>query len=993
MSLPIFDQSLGYCGDCELEPACSRGRVVPGRAASKEPCGLMIIGEGPGTTEVSRGEPFVGAAGHELNQLLSFAGIEREACHVTNATLCLPPPAGRGNAKTFVSRFPKAVPSCLERLEAEIAARRPRVIVTLGRAPLVAATGEWGTYNRQVKVTCSVCARHDRKVGPAIACASRREDGAKCTWLALCPDDMPLETWHAQLLETHEKRCPECGAVIHRLKPRRVRCPSCGGRKVRVEVEPIYKEPGYKLLGKDGIAGALFLAEELPHRWDRFGVKYIIATLHPAYLLHSDSGEDRKGLTGQFAARVVVDHLKKASRLLTRDHVFDVEPILVDQVADLVAFTEAPGVYTLDIETNAKSPWDVSELRCIGIGRDDSDEVLVVDTRRLFGVHASEQAGQPTEFVIRILDRALFDALAAFLTHPDKGKEALNGAYDYLVLRRFFGLETSPVAGDALLAHRALWPDEPHNLKHVASELTDAPHWKPPKQKGGVESFETFTDLAVYNAKDVRSTALSMRELAGPALERPEPLELPLGVRVPRWRRGGLLERVSETFSAFALDAAMYPMAVRMEHDGIPVSLLALRRVAEEKQPEADALHQQLVDYVGPLPVRMHHDGELTRYGRKVSIPKDQIKLSSPPQLAWALYDPNGPCRLVCPARTPTGAPSTEKDVLAKLADNEFVQLLLRWRALDKTLSTYVYGDGLITRADGRIHPSWNFVPVTGRWSSSPNFQNWPAWLRAAVEAPPGWVIVGADEAQLELRIMAALSGDDELIRRCRSADESRKLEAEWDPHSFVASQFFGAAFLELDLGEPDHVKRRKALREIIKSCIYGMNYGAGAQKVLETIYKKGYQGVPITLQIVRQVIDTIFALFPGVLAWREETLAQAQALGEVRSALLRRWRYFPKEVPAPVAWNYPIQTTAADLVNLLVYAYALRLPQVSPRAWIMAQVHDALYTICPEEDAQAVAALKTEVLSVPDLVLVPGAAAMPFVATAKVGKTWDKVS
>lgn len=967
------------CAKCALEIQCQRGKHV--EALDPIPKGLMLIGEGPGATELARGEPFVGAAGQHLNELLAGAGIAREACHLTNATLCFPPREG-SKAQSFDRRFPSAVPACLPRLEAELEIVRPKVVVTLGSAAMLAATGSWIERNRHEAVTCAECQPVDRKIGPAIACAT-----GGCSWYELVPAGADAALWREQLIETHQKKCPLCGAAIHRLRLKRIKCLACGGRKKRVVTEQVFKGAGHTLLGKNGIAGALFLAEDLPLRWDRYGVKYVITTLHPSFLLRSDDSGDASGLSGQFASRVVVDHLEKAKTLVDRDHVFDLAASYGDQPAQLDAFLADARLVVVDVETNARSPWDVTELRCVGFDK-GAGETLVLDTREAFQVDTLDGLAR-----VRVRDRALVDALVrAFTGLAGPWFEAFNGEYDWIVLRRFLGVEVTRIGGDGRLAHRALWPDEPHTLGHVASALTEAPFWKPPKGKNAVDGFEDWPALALYNAKDCRVTSLALARMAG--VPTTEPLEtlFPTDVPVAIHRRGGLLETLSETEKAYAVDVALYPIAIRMQYDGIPIDLDTLRAVAAQKQPEADELERWLIDYAGPLPTALQHNGEQKRYGVIQKIPTDQIKLGSPAQLSWALYHPEGPCRLIAPSRTETGAPSTDKDALAKLADHEFVQTLLRWRDLNKTLSTYIYGDGLILRGDGRIHPSWKYVPVTGRWSSEPNFQNWPLWLRAAVKAPAGWKIIGADYSQLEARIMAALCGDPELIRRCRDADESRKLEPDWDPHSFVASQFFGTAFTELALDDPLAAKRRKSLREVIKSVFYGLNYGAGAAKVHETIYKKGYQGIPITIQVVQQAIDTIFTLFPGILAWREEALRTAQDRGEVRTALLNRWRYFPKDVPAPVAWNFPIQGTGADIVNLRFLVYARALAAQFPRAYPIAQVHDAIYTIAPEEDAEAVARLKEQTLSI-GLSLVPGAPEMPFVASAKIGQAWDEVS
>ena len=992
MSADIFGPEYAECSTCELEPRChGKGqRPVPGLPAQKNPNGLMIIGDGPGMREVAAGMPFVGRHGDILDDLLNAAGLKRHETHLTTATLAFPPKkSGDDRKKKLHARFPNAVYSCMPRLEAEIEHYKPRVVLAMGEAALTAATGFTIQKNRHVPNDCANCDPKTRKIGPAIACAV-----GTCDWVWLdgigLTDVAAAEAW-LEAKEELEGKCPKCEANVKRLKLRQVRCPKCKGKKKRVETRDIFKST-YGLLGKNGIAGALWAAKDLDARWDELGVEYVICTLSPSYCLHSAGTE--QGFGGQFAAAAVLDHMQKAARLLERPSQYDLTVRITDQADEVRDYIEStlaahgPAIYEIDIETNAKSPWDVSDLRCIGIGRPDVAETLVVDTRRMVQITtiddnegADELAPRvPLRYEIEILDEALFAVLEEFLTDPSIPKSAQNGAYDYLTIRRLYGIEVKPIGADTKVGHHSLKPDEPHTLAHIAAGLTETPHWKEPKTINGSPQWKSFTDLAVYNARDVRNTALSRERMVGRYVA--ERWQAPTDVWLPRYTEGGLIDHPDvATRAAYDVDIAAMPIAIDMEFNGVPVNVETLQEIEREKRPEWKRLLAEMQDIAGQVPAHVVEGVE-------------EFNPQSPKQLAWVLYGVDGPCQLTCPKKTDSGAASTDKETLAKLADDRFVQLLLKWRAINHVFSNYVYGKKLVLRDDGRVHPSWNTTGArTGRWSSSPNFQNWPIWLRRCIEAPEGWVIVGADYSQLELRIMAALCGDPELIRRCRDADEGRKLEPEWDPHSFVASEFFGEAFTELSLTDPDETKRRKALREVIKSCIYGMNYGAGAAKVLEAIYKKNYEGMPLNIQMVRQAIEKIFGLFPGVPIWRDGILARSIELGEVRSQLLGRWRTFPwGQVDATIAWNYPIQATGADIINLRQIVLADRLKDVCPQAQSMAQVHDALYYLCPEDDAEKVAHCVTDSMSV-SLSLVDGAPEMPFNASAKIGRTWDQVS
>jgi uracil-DNA glycosylase family 4 len=954
--LPVFGSELADCASCELIGRRDDKKCVVARPPEEAFGGLMIIGEGPGRNEVLKGRPFVGRSGQLLDALLQAAGLRREQIYVTNATLCQPPQLGeqkKGPQKGFHDRFPTAVPSCLPRLEAEIEAMRPRVIVTLGASSLVAASAYTVKKSRQVDNPCVKC--HDkRKYGPAIACAV----GA-CDWYHVfdgCSTFEEAVVPHAALLAALDNRCPSCQASIKKVRIRDIKCPYCGGKKKKNEY---YHEwtYDYSLLS---VAGAIFESHRLASRWDRYGVRYVIPTFHPAFLLRPvDTSTTRKAYGGQFAAQAVLDHLEKARKLLARDHEFRFRTSITDDPEDVRAYTAEPGRYTIDIETDAKSSWDVACIRCIGIGRADREEVLVVDTQRLV-----RNAGTDAEPRFEVVDHELMGALEDFLTATSKPKVAQNGNYDYTVIRRLWGIETAPIGGDTKVAHHVLRPDEPHELQNIAFEMTDAEHWKPPKKAGGVLHYTGFTDLAIYNARDVRATALADEAIAGLHCDA-NLVERPTGVPVPRYSTGGRLDLPGHGLrNVYEVDMAVLPIAIEMEWWGCPVDVEQMRAIAADTQPKVDALRREMEEWSG----------------------LSGFNPNSTPQLQFVLFDPSGPFKLTATARTETGQPSTAKDELAKLAEHPFVAKFLEWRALDKVLGTYLFGESMIIRPDGAIHPTWNTTGArTGRWSSSPNFQNWPKWLRKIVKAPQGWVFIGADESQLEARIMAALCGDPELIRRCRDADEADKLNPDKDLHSFVAYNVFGDVFRDATKDG------KKALREIAKSCLYGMNYGAGAPKVREAIYKKGYDGPPISIQQVKFVIETIFRLFPGVERWREETLRETIELEQVRSAILRRWRNFPLgDVEATVAWNYPIQSTAADILNLRMVALDQRLKAEAVRNQVrfMAQVHDAIYLMAREDVAEKVAQCMGEELSI-DLTLVPGAPAMPFVATPAIADNW----
>jgi uracil-DNA glycosylase family 4 len=956
------------CGSCELFDQChgKKGRPVRGeRPKYWKPGGLMIVGEGPGAVEAQQGRPFVGPAGRLLDALLLHCGTEREACWVTSALMGQPPRARVKPKGGLHERFPNAVYSCLPRLEAEIEEARPRVILATGMAALVALTGHeehktrWKAFECRNALCTEVKGKPRYLRRPALACAN-----GQCSWhelhptVEIDPDNYAAQmktdevcVWTAERIDRLGGKCPKCEQSIKRLRTKRLTCPTCNGKK-KLEEPYVNLKCSHKLIGREGVAGAVFRTEELPSRLDTLGVKYIIATYNPGFALRGGKANSRY-IHGQYAARAMTDHLAKAKSLLTRDARWEVDVLSTTDPRVVRDWLAEPGTYAVDIETNSEDgPWAVSQITCVGFARADRTEALVVDTRHLpQGWHENNP---------------LMDTMHAFLCDETRGKVLQNGTYDRIVLRRLWGVDIEGVVGDTMLAHNALYPDEEHGLGFIAHELLDAPAWKDERKKiktGTTHEFSgysTFDGLAHYNAQDTRATALADEVMRNS----------------PRARLD--LEKVRQVHDH---DLRMQHIAIDMEWAGLPVSTERFREIEEAHVKVMDAELVTMREMVG----------------RQEWTPRGQ-------NLLWAMFDPAGPLHLTPLGHTDKGQASTKKELLIRMADQHpFVQHLLRWRKYEYALSHYVRGDGLAPGPDGRIHPTWKVHGArTGRWSSSPNFQNWPKGdgedeytnLRSAIVPEPGRVIVGADYAQLELRIMGSLSGDPDLIRRCIEADESKKLEPDFDPHSYTASLTFGRTFTDLDYHNVKKDKiRRKALRDVAKRVFYGLGYGAGAATIRASSYDGGYEGPPLTTQLIQETVRTIFKAFPGIATWRDEQVRRANETREIRSPVLGRHRIFPLgEIDVTVCYNYPIQSGAADIMNAQLDVLAQRLPAVDPGAVIIAQVHDAIYVECDEDTAEAVAHCVTDSLSV-ERALTEGAVPMPYPADAAIATSWDKAA
>jgi DNA polymerase I-like protein with 3'-5' exonuclease and polymerase domains len=828
---------------------------------------------------------------------------------------------------------------------------RPRVILALGGVALAALTGYEHHYEKQVpKPTCEHCGGLDSP--------ERKVDGVMCSNKA-CKHVWQAGGVHGERPEV----CPAgCGKVWGKLKQRMVPCPVCGGRKTQMEPRVDFRHD-YKITE---IAGAVIPAEK--HGWEDSGVKYIVPTYHPSFLLRPPKAGQAMG--GQFAAKPVQKHIAKANFLLTHDVDWRVE-FEVTHATDLYDAadhvreyfegqsgnkfscdieTKAIGVNEAgeEIELDARKVNHVSHIMLVGfypVDSNDRDYALVVDTRNL-----NPKVGG-----------ALYAALRGVLGTADISKVFHHGNYDAPVIEKLWKYPVEGYTDDTLILHHTLYPDEAHTLAHVAFSYTFARAWKPPKMLHGREAHESWAEECLYNARDCRITAETFGHMR----------------RTVNHKGLGYV---------YELSMKLQQQALSMWRNGMPLNMGSVERVGLEAFEREVSARQEM--------------RELLQW--------EDFNPNSTDQLAEALY-----VRLHNPVvmQTEGGKPSTSKDAVLRLEDTPFKRALLAQRDAATTLRNYfrITGDpkqpvvpdrNLYVWPDSRIRFLWKcFGARTGRWSSNPNAQNWPKWLRSLVEAPEGWVVVGADYDQLELRIMAGLTGDAELIRRCLTADGSRKLEPDYDPHSYVASVALGKAFTELSLKDPKHDKSnerckcetcsRKALRDLCKRVIYALNYGSGDNTILEAIYGGGYNGPPITLNMIGQVRRGIFRAFPGVGEYQDDIVKRATRERAVYSPLLGRRRIFPLgDVPVTEVLNFPIQSAAADIINIRstdLYEYAL---QHFPTAQYMAQVHDAVYYLVREDEADDFGKVVTEKLSW-TTALYDGGPEVPYSAAAEKAQDW----
>ena len=349
------------------------------------------------------------------------------------------------------------------------------------------------------------------------------------------------------------------------------------------------------------------------------------------------------------------------------------------------------------------------------------------------------------------------------------------------------------------------------------------------------------------------------------------------------------------------------------------------------------------------------------------------FNLGSPKQLAEILFDKKSIKPL---KKTPGGAPSTDEETLAKLAeDHPLPKIILDYRSMAKLKSTYTDKlPRMVNAKTGRVHTNYGqAVAVTGRLSSNdPNLQNIPVRtaegrrIREAFIAAPGSVILSADYSQIELRIMAHLSSDPGLLKAFAEG---------MDVHRATASEIFS-----VDAREVSSEQRRYA-KVINFGLIYGMSaFGLAANLGIERGAAASY-------------IDKYFARYPGVKQYMERTRAEASEKGYVETVFGRRL-WLPdirssnqgrRQGAERAAINAPMQGTAADLIKLAMIAVQGWIEQQKLATRMVMQVHDELVLEVPESELELVKA------NVPGLMTNVAKLEVPLVAEPGVGRNWEE--
>lgn len=398
------------------------------------------------------------------------------------------------------------------------------------------------------------------------------------------------------------------------------------------------------------------------------------------------------------------------------------------------------------------------------------------------------------------------------------------------------------------------------------------------------------------------------------------------------------------------IEMPLVPVLAKMERAGMLVDPDRLRSLSEGLATQITEVERSIRDLAGD----------------------ETFNIGSPMQLSHVLFDVMGlPTKGL--KKTKRGYYSTNAKVLSDLArDHEIVRLILDWREKSKIKSTYLDTLGPLRRGDGRVHTTYNqTITATGRLSSSdPNLQNIPTrselgrTVKTAFSAGEGSVFLAVDYSQIELRLLAHLSGDEHLVRAFNEGE---------DFHAETAARVFGVPVSEVTPG----------LRSRAKAVNFGIVYGQQAYGLSQSLH--------ISMAEARDMIDRYYEAYPGVRTFLDNVVARAKQTGYAETMYGRR-RHIPElKAKNPqlrgfgerTAMNHPMQGTAADIIKIAMARVSRRLEEEGFAAHMILQVHDELDFECPIDEVERLTTMVRDVMEhVVDL-------RVPLIVEASTGITW----
>ncbi|MDM5125067.1 DNA polymerase I [Aeromonas rivipollensis] len=587
---------------------------------------------------------------------------------------------------------------------------------------------------------------------------------------------------------------------------------------------------------------------------------------------------------------------------------------------DWLALLKAAPLFAFDTETTSL---DYMEARVVGVS------FAIEPGKAAYVPFGHDYLGAPTQ----LTEQQVLGKLKPLLEDPARLKVGQNLKYDRNVLQNH-GIDLQGIAFDTMLESYVLNSTASrHDMDSLARKYL------------GVETI-SFEEIAGKGAKQLTFNQIELEQAAPYAAE---DADITLRLHQTLWSELSKLPELAKVFTEIELP--LLPVLARMELLGTTI--------------DPKLLHQQSRE----IEVRL---AELERQAHELA--GQEFNLSSPKQLGEILFVKLG---LPILKKTPKGAPSTAEEVLAELAETyDLPRLLMEHRGLAKLKSTYTDKLPLMIKPQtGRVHTSYHqAVAATGRLSSTdPNLQNIPVRneqgrrIRQAFIPSAGYKLVAADYSQIELRIMAHLSGDQGLLTAFAEGK---------DIHKATAAEVFGVAL------EAVTTDMRRSAKAINFGLIYGMSaFGLAKQLGIGRAEAQKY-------------MDLYFERYPGVLEYMERTRQQAEAQGYVETLFGRRL-YLPdiksrnaglRKGAERAAINAPMQGTAADIIKRAMIAVDGWIRGITDGSiHMLMQVHDELVFEIREEKLEEYIALIKEKMS---------AAAelhVPLVVEAGTGDNWDQ--
>jgi DNA polymerase-1 len=617
----------------------------------------------------------------------------------------------------------------------------------------------------------------------------------------------------------------------------------------------------------------------------------------------------------------------------------DSNPGLFDEPAAPVAPRVSQLSYDTILDWDAFDRWllkvQAAELVAVDTETTSLDEMVAEIVGISFSVVPGEAAYIPLthdypDAPAQLPRDEVLARLKPWLENPAHKKLGQHVKYDRHVLANH-GIEVQGYAHDTMLQSYVLEVHKPHGLASLAERHLG---------RSGIN----YEDLCGKGAKQI---PFSQVDIARAAEYSCEDSDQTLDVHRVLWP---LLQADEKLKFIYELEMASSETLYRIERNGVLIDAPTLANQSHQLGQRILQLEQEAYELAG-----------------------QPFNLGSPKQIGEIFFTKLG---LPVVKKTATGAPSTDEEVLEKLAEDfPLPAKILEHRGLSKLKGTYT--DKLAQLAHprtGRVHTHYaQAVAVTGRLSSNdPNLQNIPIRtpegrrVREAFVAPPGSVIASADYSQIELRIMAHISGDAALLLAFHDG---------MDVHRATASEVFGVPTSQVSS------EQRRYAKVINFGLIYGMSaYGLARSLGIDNTAAKNY-------------IERYFDRYPGVKRYMDETRQQAKARGYVETVFGRRL-YLP-EINSPngprrsgaerAAINAPMQGTAADLIKLSMNKVQEVLDAEKRKTKMIMQVHDELVFEVPEDE---VAWLRHEI---PRIMAGVAQLKVPLLAEVGVGPNWDK--